>query len=762
MRTQFLGCCLLVALTTSHSQAADRLLLKNGFEISGDVENRGSRLVVRSEGREINLSARQLLRPDGGAGEEPPVRLSLTQDIATRGQQITVIPEFLRVTPFDEFGRRSIIVRGPKNKEIAVFQAITELYPSHVVVEGVNRIWKTTIALSKIPSEQLLPILTHTVDDQSPPDQLKIILYLIQAGRFAEAKKWIADTREKHDSLAAPLDELQQLLVQAIADRGLQLATQALKAGQFARATELSTVLAGSVPADLATRLETVQKEQESLKVRYEQARGMLGELRAEIPTVISKNTSAPKDETKTTKPSTAVGLSAAQLEGMLQELQDGLTVWTAQRLALALDLTAPSRGEQLALAMSGWVLGPEMAHQDLTRAVEQWQAWVVLRELRHGVDEIRYQEIESQLKRGELTVDILIAMLPQLPAPATTEADAETSFSIELAEIGSRDCLVYLPPEYDPYRVYPTIITLHSQSNAPSEQMAKWKPLAAEHGFIVLAPEYRKERSRPYEYSVNEHIAFLSVLREAKRRFAIDDDRVFLSGHHTGAYAAWDLGMSHPDLFAGLVPIGGAPMYYDKLYWPNLLHLPVYAVDGDFNGVVPQLNREQFTRYFVQGFDTIYVEYPGRGGDYFSEEFPNILKWMGHLTRTIAPRTIEAVSARYSDRRFYWVSADTFLPNATVAPELFGRSKLHAAKISATANDDNVIQVTPNGLSSLDILLSPKLVHLDDPRLTIRVHRKVIHQGVIEPELATMLRNYRETVDAKNPVVKIIRASNF
>ena len=43
--------------------------------------------------------------------------------------------------------------------------------------------------------------------------------------------------------------------------------------------------------------------------------------------------------------------------------------------------------------------------------------------------------------------------------------------------------------------------------------------------------------------------------IRDARKRFRIDSDRVFLAGHGEGGNAAFDIGMSRPDLFAGVIP---------------------------------------------------------------------------------------------------------------------------------------------------------------------------------------------------------------
>ena len=50
-----------------------------------------------------------------------------------------------------------------------------------------------------------------------------------------------------------------------------------------------------------------------------------------------------------------------------------------------------------------------------------------------------------------------------------------------------------------------------------------------------------------------------LNSLRDACRRFSVDSDRVFISGHSMGGDAAWDLGTAHPDLWAGMIPIAHA-----------------------------------------------------------------------------------------------------------------------------------------------------------------------------------------------------------
>jgi len=70
----------------------------------------------------------------------------------------------------------------------------------------------------------------------------------------------------------------------------------------------------------------------------------------------------------------------------------------------------------------------------------------------------------------------------------------------------------------------------------------------ATRHRLHLIAPPMDPRASGQYEFSAREHAAVLQPLRDACKRFSIDVDRVFLTGHSMGGTAAWDIGLSHPD----------------------------------------------------------------------------------------------------------------------------------------------------------------------------------------------------------------------
>ena len=90
-----------------------------------------------------------------------------------------------------------------------------------------------------------------------------------------------------------------------------------------------------------------------------------------------------------------------------------------------------------------------------------------------------------------------------------------------------------------------------------------------------------------------------LGALRDACRRFSIDTDRVFLTGHGMGGDAAWDIAIAHPDLWAGVIPIvaAGRSSIVGR-YAKNARYVTWYFVAGELDGDKMARNAAQLDRY--------------------------------------------------------------------------------------------------------------------------------------------------------------------
>ena len=744
MRRAWIGCLVVVvpamALSVdSVAGAENRVVLRDGFELRGEVKIEENRIEVESGARKYVFGNRQLLQPTAVASEAPPERFALEQPLAKRGMTLPGVVRIVRVGPFDAWGRRSVVLRDARGREVNVIQGITELYPTHVVLRGIKRRWRSAMSVARIPTGQLVPILLRSGDAKKFVDQLKVVQFLLQAKRFGEAKTRLEAIESEFPGEQSRIGELRDRLRRGVTERALALADQALATGQVTRADELHGSLADyPIPPDRRVEWSRLGTRLEALTTKIGRAR----ELSKTAVRVDDPEQQAIVDEAIAEISTSITPASVARLEPMLA-------------LADQADVTPT---EQLALAMTGWTVGPKLADRDLDRAVRLWRQRRALLDAVRADGEGAFAQALERLTGLGAKPDLLLQMAPLLPAPAT-EAEPEKPLTITFSteDFEGLRYHVLLPPEYDRYRDYPTVVTLHGLDTTPERQLEFWSRTAAEHGYVVIAPEYRFDQSRPYGYSVREHVAFLETLADARRRFAIDADKVFLSGHDLGGFAAWDLGMSHPDQFAGLIPFTSAPRFYCERYLSNLALLPVITIDGSFNGDNPFVTAQQCLKYFAAGYDAIYVEYHGRGGEMFSAELPTLFEWMSVKRREPAPREFSVTTARLSDRRFYWLKADSMLKNATVPPELFGKAKFRAAKISAKVNDDNSVRIRARGLESMSVYLPARLVHLDDPDLAIHVNGKRIHRGTIEPDLETMLRELVATGDRKNLVVKRI-----
>ena len=166
------------------------------------------------------------------------------------------------------------------------------------------------------------------------------------------------------------------------------------------------------------------------------------------------------------------------------------------------------------------------------------------------------------------VTPDVVLKLIRCLPPVIDTVEMRPTVPSVlQVAGRDSEDRPTYaalVPPEYDWRHSYPMIVALHAAEHSPKAELEWWggtadKPgLAQKRGYIVIAPEYAETGQHGYNYSVPAHDAVLRAIVDARKRFNVDSDRVFLVGHGMGGDAAFDMGMSHPDLFAGVVPING------------------------------------------------------------------------------------------------------------------------------------------------------------------------------------------------------------
>ena len=192
----------------------------------------------------------------------------------------------------------------------------------------------------------------------------------------------------------------------------------------------------------------------------------------------------------------------------------------------------------------------------------------------------------------------------------------------------------------------------------ARSRAIDWWAAEAARRGYIVIAPEYNLPGKAPdYRYtpaSTPPSSWPCATPASGTRSTATASSS---AASLIGGHMAWDFGLAHPDLFAGVAVVSGLPAKYVYRYKTHVEHVPLYVAIGDLapatNEVVFGGLRQAADRQ-GQGRDLRRVlpprpGRPPRGG-------PAIFDWMDKRRRDPYPKEFEVVTARPSDNRFYGV----------------------------------------------------------------------------------------------------------
>ena len=470
-----------------------------------------------------------------------------------------------------------------------------------------------------------------------------------------------------------------------------------------------------------------------------------------------------------------------ALFKGMAREIKNELTPDNIARLDTFLGQAAQAERQRqagqtptdavdvLALAVTGWLLGSPSAEAKPARAVQLWTAReMILRYLATTSEAGRSRLLaDYQNTKDAVALDEMMQIIPTLPPPAPeVKLDTKpTEVRIELGRSGSAGTyLLKLPPEYRHGRPYPVLMVLHMEDEKAIAMLDRWSSAAAEQGYILAAPSWNNGLGGAYGYSEREHATVLATLKDLRRRFNIDSDRVFLFGLGQGANMAFDVGLSHPDLFAGVMPMSGGPDLFVWSYWRNAQNLPFYVITGDTSGENERKLRDFVTNCTLAGFPILWSRYRGRGAEWFSGEIPNLFDWMRGKRRIFPLQQLgtdglggamgrEFRTMRNNDSQFYWLTTTDLHPNCLNYGENWKKSVNPATLTGRIDSATNEVYIKMFGVRRGAILigrnyLGQNMLDYTKP-VTIRVNKDVIlgNQKII-PSLKVLLESLYQTGD--------------
>lgn len=285
-----------------------------------------------------------------------------------------------------------------------------------------------------------------------------------------------------------------------------------------------------------------------------------------------------------------------------------------------------------------------------------------------------------------------------------------------------------YLPPDYDAAKAWPLVVVLHGY-NPSNPQYVRWwdadkrhNKIADAHNVIVVEPHGRGNTG----YRGMGDADVMRAVAEAKARFRVDEDRVYLAGYSMGGGGTWHVGTRHVGAFAAIAPIYGgwdyrgwmdANDFAGQTAWGRfarerdssfvqaecLLSTPVFVNHGDADELVDV----KFSRHAVRmlqrwGYSIRYWEHPGKGHGALGCE-NEMLRWMQTHKLDRAPRRVRIRAAELGLAAAHWVRIERQEnPTALMFAE-------------AEAAGDNVIRLSTENV--LAVRLTPPAALVDASR---------------------------------------------
>ena len=761
MRLAMVACLALVLMVGVEAALAETLKLKSGLTYSGKVAGLSDVAVFRANpNKKVPASCPIWMVDDGPRRLLVPGRqmAEILDDAKLKSEIITFhIPQrksghqnfplqvgtFSRIEEFDEFGHGMVQLRTGSDTTLDIVLGIVELRPDYVRIEALQYDWAFARTTQSLGPEVVDRILKNRVNRKDVIDRRKLIAFYEQAEMYKSARLEVPLLVRDFPSEKATCDLMIARMDELDSRRVLNEITRRRTAGQHLLAYgAVKTFPVDGVSADIRRQVDGILSDYDAVRERRAKILLQLDMLQAAIPA----------DQ-------------ASQLKPLRSLLGDELhAVENLDRLSpyeQIADDPQIAASEKLALAYSSWVVGPSDAVDSLASALRMWEMrFLILEYLRTPENGARRAEIIKTLEGTEdVSVERLARMvefLPMLEDMAPIPPCVPTR--IETATEGAGTPLSYvviLPKEYNAQHTYPLLVVLHGAGRDATYEASWWAGDAEREGhgqrrgFITIAPEYAQPNQSQHEYDLASHRAVLGSIRHAMRTHRIDADRVVLAGHGMGADACFDLGMSHPDVFAGVAPICGKSQQYCMSYYSNALKTSWYVVSGERDRDTVAENMRDLNRYFSKGIDITYCEYKQRGFEPYSEELPRLMDWAETVRRKPIQEYLdfEVKTLRSFDNHFHWIKAGT-LPEKLSQPILWEdrRKKVPDMPITGKITPGGTVYVTHPGKTTT-MWFSPEMINFDE-RVRVHVGGREQFNGILTPSVEALLEDLRLRAD--------------
>jgi predicted peptidase len=214
----------------------------------------------------------------------------------------------------------------------------------------------------------------------------------------------------------------------------------------------------------------------------------------------------------------------------------------------------------------------------------------------------------------------------------SANEGQSEQMLEKQITKKVSLRYLLYLPKGYgeEKDQKWPLMLFLHGAGERGNDLNLVKKhgpPKLIDQGkefpFLIVSPQCPSE-----SWWTEQLDALTALLDDVQSKYAVDPDRVYLTGLSMGGFGTWALACRHPERFAAIAPICGGGEWF---LTPRLKNVPTWVFHGAQDPVVPLRESTEMVEALKKaGGDVQLTVYPEAQHDSWTETYnnPKLYEW--------------------------------------------------------------------------------------------------------------------------------------
>jgi len=208
----------------------------------------------------------------------------------------------------------------------------------------------------------------------------------------------------------------------------------------------------------------------------------------------------------------------------------------------------------------------------------------------------------------------------------------SECEFEGQITKTVRLKYLLFLPESYneDPKQKWPLIIFLHGMGERGNDLekvkvhgIPKIVEQKKDFPFIAISPQCPGTSSWTAETD-----ALNALIDDVASKYAVDENRLYLTGLSMGGFGTWALATAYPERFAAIAPICGGG---DPKKACAMKDIPAWVFHGAKDQTVPIVRSEEMVKALKDcGGDVQFTIYPEAGHDSWTETYnnPKLYEW--------------------------------------------------------------------------------------------------------------------------------------